>query len=158
MAIPDDFERECLYAPSQWYVHDVLKIDRETHEIVALLDTTRIGALVEAQQPHPGHPPHVPGAVAIQLTGTLGNLHAVYVLGLRPSQGWVGYGTQVKHARFHKIGRIGPPVLASAIAKKRRNFRGAWFLDYQFEFTQDGELVYESEQSAVWQQAAKGES
>jgi hypothetical protein len=158
MAIPDDFERECLYAPSQWYVHDVLKIDRDNHEVVAVLDTTRIGALVEAQQPHAGHPPHVPGAVAIQLTGTLGNLHAVYVLGLRPSAGWVGYGTHVKNARFHRMGRIGPPLVATSVATKRRQFRGAWFLEYRFAFTQDGELVYESEQSAVWRQEGRGES
>lgn len=150
MPIPDDFPAECLYAPDHWFVHDVLKIDPETHEVVGVIDTTRLGSLVDAQQPWPGHVPHLPGAIAIHVTGTLGNLHAVYAMGLRPSQGWVGFGTHVKSARFRKIGTIGPPVIASAVAHRRRQLRGTWFLEYRFSFSQNGEIVYESEQTAVW--------
>lgn len=151
--IPGDFEREALYAPSAWFVHDVLELDREAHRVVALVDTTRLGALVDAQRPHPGHAPHLPGAVAIQVTGTLGNLHAVYVMGLRPTEGWVGYGTHVRDGRFRRMGTIGPPVIATAECTRRRQLGGTWFLDYRFRFEQDGEPVYESEQTAVWRRA-----
>ncbi len=118
--IPADFEAEALYAPDAWFVHDVLEIDVEAGRVVGVIDTTRLGALVEAQRPHPGHHKHLPGAVAIQVTGTLGNLHAVYVLGLRPSQGWVGYGTHVREARFRRMGTIGPPVEAELQATRAR--------------------------------------
>ncbi|MCA9494337.1 MAG: hypothetical protein KC621_30635 [Myxococcales bacterium] len=150
MPIPDDFEQESLYAPSQWYVHDVLEIDRDGDRVVALIDTNRIGELVEAQRPWPGHEPHLPGAVAIQVTGTLGNLHALYVLGLKASEGWVGYGTHVRDARFRKMGRIGPPIHATLTATRKRQMQGVWFVNYRFVFEQDGEPVYESEQTAAW--------
>lgn len=156
MPIPQDFEQECLYSPSHWYVHDVLEIDTEAHRVVEVVDTTRLGDLVAAQRPWPGHEPHLPGAVAIQVTGTLGNLHAVYVLGLRPTQGWVGFGTHVNRARFWRMGLIGPPVLAIAIAQRRRQMRGTWFVEYSFRFEQMGEVIYESEQSAAWRRQEGG--
>ena len=150
MPIPDDFERECLYDPSQWYVHDVLEIDVAAQRVVGVIDTARLGPIALAQRQTPGHVPHVPGAVAIQVTGTLGNLHAVYVLGLRPSQGWVGYGTHVHGARFPRMAVIGEPVIAVATATRCRQMRGTWFLDYEFRFEQGGAPVFESRQSAVW--------
>lgn len=156
MGIPADFASECLYDRDHWYIHDLLSLDRETHEVVALIDTTRLGPLVDAQQPWPGHVKHVPGAIAVQVTGTLGNLHAVYAMGLRPSAGWVGYGTHLESARFRRIATIGPPVIARAIAHKRRQLRGAWFLGYRFTFAQEGEVVYESEQTAVWSRRGEG--
>ena len=154
--IPADFPAEALYAPSAWFVHDVLEIDVDGGRVVGLIDTTRLGDLVEAQRATPGHRKHLPGAVAIQVTGTLGNLHAVYVLGLRPSQGWVGYGTHVRQARFPRMGHIGPPIVATLLATRTRQLRGTWFLEYAFSFQQDGELVYESRQTAAWGRHPEG--
>lgn len=150
MPIPDDFEQQSLYRKEAWYIHDVLEIDREGSRVVALIDTTKLGALAEAQNPWPGHEPHLPGAVAIQVTGTLGNLHAVYVLDLRLSDGWVGYGTHVHKARFGRLATLGPPVIASLTATRKRTVRGVCFIDYTFLFEQEGQPVYESEQSAAW--------
>jgi len=150
IGLPDDFHTESLYAPDCWYLHDLVELDRDAQRIVGWTDTTRLGALVDAQQPWPGHPKHVPGAVAIQLTGTLGNLHAAYLLDLRPSQGWVGYGTHLRNARFRKMGQIGPPMISHAVCTRHRNLRGTWFLDYSFTFEQDGEVLYESTQTAAW--------
>jgi hypothetical protein len=56
----------------------------------------------------------------------------------------------VKSARFRKLATIGPPVIASAVAHRRRQIRSTWFLEYRFSFAQNGELVYESEQTAAW--------
>jgi len=150
MPFPDDFEDECLYEKSCWFLHDVLEIDREAHRVVGWLDTTRIGSLVEGQIDWPGHDKHLPGAVAIQMTGTLANLHAVYCMDLRPSSGWVGFGTHIKNGRFPRLGRIGPPVIARAEATRRRMIRGTWFVDYAFRYEQEDELVYESLQVAAW--------
>lgn len=150
MPLPPDFARECLYAPDHWYISDLLELDAAGGRVVAEVDTTRLGALVEAQQPHPGHPRHVPGAVMVQITGTLGNLHAAYILGLRPSEGWVGFGTHVRAARFPSLGRIGPPVRAELTTTRVRKLRGRHFVEYDFRYTQDDRVIFESQQAAVW--------
>lgn len=150
---PDDFVRECLYEPSHWFLHELRELDPQTRRVVGVLDTTRLGGYDDAQRMVGPHERHVPGAVAIQITGTLGNLHATYVVGLRPSEGWVGYGTHVKEARFRRLARIGPPVVAALTEQKRRQWQGSWFLTYGFRFEQEGEVVYESEQTAVWRRA-----
>ena len=150
MPLPPDFAGECLYSEDAWFLHDLIELDEEKGIVVASLDTTKIGAMVDAQQPWPGHEKHLPGAVAIQMTGTLGNLHAVYCLGLRPSQGWVGYGVTVNKARFHRLAHIGPPVEARCEATRVRRLAGQVFVSYTFTFSQNGEPVYESQQMATW--------
>jgi hypothetical protein len=148
MALPEDFEKECLYRPSSWFVHDLISVNEKA--VVAHTDTTRLGELVSSQNDIPGHPLHVPGAVMVQITGTLGNLHAVYGLGLRVSEGWVGFGTHVRGARFPSIGKIGPGMEVALEAQRVRRIRGRWFVEYRFTYTQEGRVIYESEQSAIW--------
>lgn len=150
MPLPDDFADQCLYSESAWFVHDVLELDVERREVLALVDTTRLGPLVEAQIPVPGHPKHLPGAVCIQLTGTLGSLLAAYVLDMPPAEGWVGFGTHIHEARFPSLGEIGPPVHARATVLKARTVRGTCFVRYRFEFSQEEREVYRSEQTAAW--------
>lgn len=150
MPIPEDFAAEALYAPDAWYVHDVLELDKEAGRLVGLVDTTRLGPLVDAQVERPGHPKHFPGAIAIQITGTLGQLHAMYVLGLRASEGWSGFGTHILEAKFGALGRIGPPVHAACQATRVREVRRTTFVDYTFTFTQEGTPIYESRQRAAW--------
>jgi len=153
IGLPDDFAEESLYEPDCWYLHDLVELDRDAQRIIGWTDTTRLGRLVDAQRPLPGHPKHVPGAVAVQLTGTLGNLHAAYLLDLRPSRGWIGYGTHLARARFRRMGAIGPPLISIATCTRHRRLRGTWFLEYTFRFEQEGEVVYESEQTAAWVRA-----
>ena len=150
MPLPADFERESLYAPRSWYVHDLVALDRDAGRVVGVLHTTDLGSLVQDQIPHPAHPKHVPGAVLVQATGTLGLLHAVYVLDLRPSEGWAGYGIKIHQATFRSLGRIGPDVQLEAVATRCRQLRGTWFVDYRFRFEQEGRLLYASEQRAAW--------
>lgn len=152
MALPDDFSVESLYTPDHWYVHDLIEVDAAAGRLVGITDTTQLGASVEAQKPWPAQPKHVPGNVMIQITGTLGNLHAVYVLGLRMTEGWVGFGIGIDQARFRNLARIGPPLRVLAQAKRVRRLKGRVFVTYDFEFLQDAQLVYESTQSAVWTQ------
>jgi hypothetical protein len=131
-------------------------MDTESGVLVGRLDTERIGHLVDAQRPWEGHPKHVPGAVVIQMTGTLANLHAFYALGLRGSEGWTGYGVVIKRARFHRLGKIGPDVIARLEVTKTRQFAGKRFISYAFRFEQEGELFYRSDQTAVWYRPADG--
>lgn len=150
MPLPEDYAAQALYRPEAWFVHDLVELDRAEQRLVGLIDTTRLGPLVDAQIERPGHPKHFPGAVAIQATGTLGQLHAIYVLDLRASEGWSGFGTHILDASFRKLGRIGPPVLASCRATRVRNVRGTIFVDYAFDFTQEGGSIYQSTQRAAW--------
>ena len=151
MPLPELFQRESLYLEEAWFLDDVLELDKDAGRIVASLETERLDGLVHAQRPWDGrHAQHLPGAVAVQMTGTLGNLHAVMIMGLLPSEGWVGYGTGIKRARFPSVGVIGPPVIATAQALRCRQVRGTWFLEYDFEFSQEERSVYESQQTAAW--------
>ena len=149
MPLPPDFAAECLYTEDAWFVHDV-ELFPEESRLVARIDTTRLGHLVNAQRELPNHPKHVPGAVVIQATGTIGHLYAVYALGLRATEGWGGFGTHIHTARFAKLGVIGPEVEVNCKALRARQLRGTWFLRFAFEFRQNGDVIYASEQSAAW--------
>ncbi|NJK33110.1 MAG: hypothetical protein HC927_12280 [Deltaproteobacteria bacterium] len=154
MPIPDEFAAESLYDQDHWYIHDVLEIDREPEQqrVVGLCDTERLveHPLVAAQRPWPGQPKHVPGIVMVQITGTLGNIHAVCVLGLRMSEGWVGFGTNIHEARFGGLGRLGPPLICELKVERMRELKGQMFGTYAFRFEQDGKTIYRSRQSASW--------
>lgn len=156
MTLPDDwradFGRDALYAPSAWFVDHVDALDPEAGTIHGRMVTTAL-PFVDAQRDHAGHPPHVPAAIVIQATGTLGQIFAVYALGLRPEAGWAGFGTHIHKARWGKIGLIGPELHLHATLTRRRKLFGTVFCDFDFEFTQDGERVYRSSQTAAWTKA-----
>ena len=139
-----------MYAKEAWFVHDLLTVTPEL--ITATTDTTKLGPMVDAQRPWPGHPKHLPGAVAIQITGTLGILHAVYGLNKRSTEGWVGFGTHIHTATFKGMGIIGPPVNLRGEITRVRPIRSTLFIDYTFSFTQEDRLLYVSKQTAAWQQ------
>ncbi len=154
MALPDDFLDELLYAPRSTCVHELVSIDAEAGRVVARMHTTSLGPLVEDQVVRPQHPRHVPGAYMVQATGTLGLLHAVYVLGLRPTEGWAGFGTHMDRVRFRSLGVIGPDLTLEATAERVRWLRGTCFVDYAFRYTQEERVVFTSTQKAAWTQRA----
>ncbi len=152
MALPDDFDAQMLYEPDAWFVHDILELDHEGRSVVGWVDTTRLGRLAEAQRVGPGHPKHFPGAVCVQLTGTLAMILSAYVLGMPRTEGWVGFGTHVHHAKFPSLGEIGPPVEAACTVLSLRTLRATTFARYAYRYTQEGREIYVSEQSAAWLQ------
>lgn len=149
MPLPPDFVHNSLYEREAWFVDD-LELHPDEQRIVAICDTTRLGRLVDQQRPWPGHEKHVPGAVAIQITGTLGQLYAMYVLGMPATEGWIGYGTHVHDARFRHLGRIGPPMACEAKLISRRDIRGTIFTRFRFSYVQDDKECFRSEQTAAW--------
>ena len=150
MSLLDEFEAESLYAREQWYIHELVEVDAEG--VVGVCATERLAEspLVRAQKAWPAQPRHVPGMVMIQITGTLGNLHAVFGLGLRMSEGWVGFGTNIHEARFKGMARIGPPLRCALSVERSRKVRGALFVTYAFRYEQEGKLIYRSKQTASW--------
>lgn len=151
--MPEAFASESLYTPDQWYVHDILELDAE--HVVGVCDTATLvdNPLVVAQRPWPGQPKHVPGAIMVQITGTLGNVHAVFGLGLRMSEGWVGFGTNILTAKFKGLGQLGPPLRCALKVDDQRELGGQLFVTYAFRYEQDGQLVYSSRQRACWGRA-----
>lgn len=150
MPVPSDFQAESLYQEDCWFIHDILEIDKEGGRIVGVLDTNRLGPMTGTQRDVGGHAPHVPAMVMVQMTGTLGQMHAIWVLGLRATEGWIGYGTHMKSARFRNLATVGDPIRAELTATRVRWFRNTCFVDYRFRYEQNGQLVYESEQTAAW--------
>ena len=146
--IPADFVHESLYAKDAWFVHELIEVSEE--RVRAIMDTTKLGPLVDAQNEVGGHQKHVPAAIMIHTTATLANLHVVYALDIRPSDGWAGYGTKVTKARFPTMGEIGPEAELVATCVKHREVRGCHFLDYEFDYSQNGETFFRSQQSCVW--------
>ena len=150
MAFPDDFASESLYTRDQWYIDEVVEISPE--RVVGICDTSKLAdsPIVLAQKPWPGQPKHVPGIIMVQITGTLGNIHAVEALGLRMSEGWVGFGTNILSAKFRGLGEIGPPMRCELDVEDRRDIKGQVFVTYAFRYEQLGKVVYSSRQRASW--------
>ncbi len=104
-----------------------------------------------SQRAHPvRHPRHVSGAALIHATGMLGFVHAYFVLGLRHRDGWIGYGTNIHEAKFRRLAEPGPPIDATCVATKVRKGASRYVVRYSFDFRQEGERVYEGDQSAIW--------
>lgn len=86
----------------------------------------------------------------VHLTGILGFMHTYFILGLRHSDGWIGYGGRIYEARFRKLATMGPPLDLEIQATKIRQSSNRVFGRYDFQFAQGGELIYTGDQAAMW--------
>jgi hypothetical protein len=145
------FLSDCPYAPEALLFDEILEIDGEAGRVVARMPTHEQLPFTALQRAHPErHPRHVSGAVMVHATAMLGLAHAYFVLGLRHAEGWIGYGTHIASARYGRLATIGPPLRLECRATQVRRLRGALYVRYAFRFEQEGALVYESEQGAVF--------
>ena len=152
------FVADCPYAPEAILFDDILEVDREAGRVVARMPTHARLPFTAQQRAHPErHPLHVSGAVMVHVTAMLGFAHAYFVLGLRHADGWIGYGTHIHSARYGRLATIGPPLVLECRARQVRRIRGAIYVRYAFRFEQEGEVVYESDQGAVWHRAGAGD-
>jgi len=131
--LDEGFVADCPYAPDAILFDEILELDRDAGRVVARMPTHEGLPLTDRQRVHPRrHPRHVSGALMVHLTGMLGFAHAYYVLGLRHADG------------------IGPPLRLECRATRVRRIQGSVYVRYAFRFEQEGKVVYESEQGAVW--------
>jgi len=145
------FVADCAYAPEALLFDEIVEIDREAGRVVARMPTHEHLPLTELQRADPvRHPRHVSGAVLIHVTAMLGFAHGYFLLGLRHAEGWIGYGTHIASARYSRLATIGPALDLECRATQVRRIRGAIYVRYVFRFEQEGSVVYESEQGAVW--------
>lgn len=139
------------YDPSVLLFDRILEIDESASRVICEMPTDRSIPFTDQQRAHPErHPRHVAGAALVHATGMLGFVHAYYLLGVRHSGGWIGYGTHIHKAVFRKLVPPGTPISATCVATKLRRGSSRHVVRYAFEFRHEGELCYEGDQSAIW--------
>jgi len=156
MALDPAFVADCAYGPGGILIDEVLTIDVERGHVAARMPTHDDLPITREQRAHPiFHPRHVSGGLMIHMTGVVGLVHAYYVLGLRHAEGWVGYGGAIHSARFKALARPGSPLVLEGTATKLRRTPKQILARYTFRFLQDGVLVYEGDQTALWTKLEK---
>ncbi len=158
MDLPRPFDEaflsEVLYEPSVLCLDRIEEIDVERSRIVCRMPTSADLPLTNAQRVSKQHPRHVSGGLMVHVTGMLGFVHAWHLEGIRASEGWTGYGTHMSKVVFRKLATVDAPLLCACVQKRIRRGPSRRFAIYEFEFTQNGDVVYESEQSAMWMKIA----
>ena len=145
------------YTPEAFLVDEVLSLDSDRLEVEARMNTTKPLPVTAYQRPTPDYPPHVAGADLLLLTGNLGCLHAYFFHGCRWDEGWVAYGSRVHSANFKALARVGPPLELHSSETRTRKSARRLVSHYLFSFTQEGQTVYEGEQSAQFFRGAPKE-
>jgi hypothetical protein len=147
----DRFVATFLYSREAFLVDEVLRLDRERGEIEARMDTTRPLPVSRFQVGDPSvHPRHVSAPDLLLLTGNLGCLHAYFLHGCRWDEGWVGFGNRVHRADFRRLVTIGPPLHLHSKETRVREGAKRVVLRYEFRFSQQGQLAYFGDQSAMF--------
>jgi hypothetical protein len=155
MPIDPAFVEDCPYGPGGLLLDEVLRIDRDESLVVARMPTHDDLPLTREQRAHPvRHPRHVSGGLMVHMTGMVAFVHAYFVLDLRHAQGWIGYGGRIHAARFKALAAPGEAMELSCQAKQTRKTPSSVLARYDFVFTQAGKVVYEGDQTALWQKVA----
>jgi len=154
-ATPCPFEQDFLddspYDPSVLLLDQMLELDAQQSLVRCRMATDPRDPFSAAQRTHPvRHPAHVSGAAILHATGSLGLVHAYYLLGLRHRDGWIGYGTHIHRAVFRRLITPGTPVEATCIATRVREDEDRYAVRYRFDFRADGRRYYEGDQTAFW--------
>ncbi len=151
MPLDPDFVADCPYGPGGLLLDEIVGVDVEKSWIAARMPTHDDLPLTREQRAHPTfHPRHVSGGLMVHMTGMVGFAHAYYVLGLRHSEGWIGYGGRIHSARFKALAKPGEPLLLECTATQLRRGAKQILGRYELRFTQGETLVYEGDQTAMW--------
>jgi hypothetical protein len=151
MPLDPAFVADCPYGPGGLLLDEILEIDRANQRVVCRMPVSDELPITREQRAHPvRHPRHVSGGLMVHVTGMVGFVHAYYVLGLRHHDGWIGYGVKIHHARFHALAHVNAPLELKGWTTTLRKGDARILARYSFEFTQEGRLVYEGDQTAMW--------
>lgn len=151
MALDPDFLADCPYGPEGLLIDEILLVDREQDLIRARMPTSADLPLTRTQRVHPvRHPRHVNGGLMVHMTGMMGFAHAYFLLGLRHSEGWIGYGAKITSAHFKALAPPGEPLVLECRATRTRKGAANLVARYSFAFHQNDKLIYEGDQTAYW--------
>jgi hypothetical protein len=146
-----EFVADCPYGPGGLLLDEVLEVDREASRVIARMPTHDDLPITREQRAHPlRHPRHIAGGLMVHMTGMVGFVHAYYVLDLRHSEGWIGYGGRIHSARFRALARPGEPLVLECRATHLRRMQKSVLARYAFRFHQGTQLIYEGDQTALW--------
>lgn len=151
MPLDPEFVEECLYLPEGLLIDEILEVNLEESRVRVRMPTHDDLPLTRTQKVHSTlHPRHVSGGLIIHMTGVAGMVHAHYVLGLRRSDGWVGYGGAIHKGRFKRLAPPGEPIEILCQATRVRRRQKTLVARYDLIFTQNGNVVYRGDQTAMW--------
>lgn len=151
MALDPQFVEECFYLPEGLMIDEVLEVNEDESLVRMRMPTHDDLPITRLQKVHPTrHPRHVSGGLIIHMTGVAGMVHAYYVLGLRHSEGWVGYGGAIHKGRYKNLAVPGEPIEITCKATRVRRRTKTIVARYDLLFTQQGKPVYEGDQTAMW--------
>lgn len=157
MALDPEFVADCPYGPGGLLIDEILTVDREASLVRVRMPTDVELPLTREQRNHPvRHPAHVSGGLMVHMTGMVGFVHAYHVLDLRHADGWIGYGVRIHDARFSALAEPGEPLVLQGQATRIRKIRDQLFARYVFEFKQGDTVIYEGNQTAVWEKIGPG--
>ncbi len=139
-----------LYEEAAFLIDEVSLLDRDARVIEARLDTTRPLPFSDLQRTHPGHPAHVSAGELIMAAGSLGCMHAWFFHGCRWDEGWSGFGNRIHRADFKQLARRGPPLRLESRETRARISPLRVVLWCEFRFWQEEQLVYASDQAAMF--------
>ncbi len=139
-----------LYDPEAFLVDEIVRLDREAGVIEARLDTRRTLPYARLQRESARHPGHVAAGDLLMATGSLGFLHAWFFHGCRWAEGWSGFGNRIHRADFKRLARLGPPLLLTSRELRIRVGPRRVVLRCEFRFSQEDELVYLGDQTAMF--------
>jgi hypothetical protein len=151
MPLDPEFIADCPYGPEAIFFDEVLDLDRERDAIRVRMPTHEGLPLTEHQRVHPTrHPRHVNGGLMVHITGMVAMAHVFFLHDLRHADGWIGYGALINKARYPNLATIGDPLELEAHATRIRGAGDKRVIVYDFRFTQNDALVFESSQTAMF--------
>jgi len=139
-----------FYEEGAFLIDEVVELDAQARAITAIMDTRRYLPLTSLQRVDAHHPAHVTAAELLMVTGSLGCMHAWFFHGCYWDEGWAGYGSRIHRADFKRLALIGPPLRLESRETRLRVGARRTMLRYDFQFWQDGEIVYRGDQSALF--------
>lgn len=149
--LPPEFVSDALYGLDGLLIDEILTVDHAQNLVRVRMPVHEGLPITSTQKVHPDrHPRHVSGGLMVHMTGVVAFVHFYFIMGLRHSEGWTGYGVRMHEARFHALADMSAPLVLECRSTDRPRVRSKFLQRYEFKFTQNDKLVYEGDQTAIW--------
>jgi hypothetical protein len=140
-----------FYAPEAFLLDEIVLADAEAGVIEAKSSAGSKWLVSPYQRgEEKTHPRHISAADLLMLTASLGSLHAYFFHRCFWHEGWVGFGNRIEKAQFHALALISKPLSMRSKEVRVRRRGKRTLLEFEFEFSQGGEIIYTSRQMAMF--------
>jgi hypothetical protein len=146
----NEFLETYFYATEAFFIDEINSAHPNTGEIFATCRAHTNWIMSSRQRGRTDwHPRHISGGDLIMVTATLGSLHAYFFHSCKWKDGWIGFGSRIENAEFHKLGRVDLPLELHSKEIKQRCGAKRTLISFEFQFSQEGKLIYSSQQTAL---------